>query len=93
MDIITTYKFLLFVEEKMKDGTLIPGLGGIGLLNIIFIWLIIFVFVLALVAKSRHKNIVIIYEILSYCLMVINILKMVGIFMGLHLTLTNQASE
>ena len=41
-------------------------------------------FLLALFANSRNKYIAVIYEILSYVLMIVNVFKIAGIFLVLH---------
>ena len=84
LSLVTTYKFLFLLEDRVVPGTLVPGLEGIGLLNVVFFTVALFVFILALLAKSRNKNIALVYEILSYVLMVLNVFKLAGIFLILH---------
>lgn len=84
LEVITAYRFLFLIEKEIKEEGFVPGLEGFGLLNVIFFTLMIFTFLLALFGKSRNRNISIIYEILSWAFMLINIFKLAGIFFVLH---------
>ena len=67
-----------------------PGLAGIGFLNIVFIILTLLTFILALFGNARTRPIQILYEIISYVFAALNICKFIGIFLVLHYAFKNE---
>ena len=93
LEVVTSYKLLYLLESLIGGGSFIPGLDGIGLLNIFFLMFLFFTFLLSLFAYSSSPGVSKFYSFLSYALMVINIIKIGGLFIALRRSLHGSANE